>query len=247
MKLKNTLFLTFLTFSYVLSFSQADYIAHKNIGTITVDGILDEAQWEHAEVQKMGHFYKNTKKDHKRKSSVRILWDEKNIYLFFDVKDGYIQARTTERDGPTYFDDCAEIFLIPVPENKQLHFCFETNVIKTTNDLIFINDFANGKHGVFKGYNPEFKVAVTIDGTLNDNTDIDKGWTMEMAIPLKSFNEVIRLNPIKEGAVWEFLAVRQDRDANEGNYRATAASFPIADFNKGVHQPKEFGKLVFEK
>jgi len=47
-------------------------------------------------------------------------------------------------------------------------------------------------------------VEVGIDGTLNDNSDLDVGWTMEMAIPLKLFRGMDKFSPVMEGNKWAY-------------------------------------------
>lgn len=223
------------------------YIAHKVDQKIVIDGELD-AVWEKAELSKLNTYYNNaTTPDHAALTTIRLLWDKKYIYVFFDVKDNYINGNITERDALTYLDDCAEVFFSPILEKPEFHFCMESSVTEATNDIVFLNDYVGADKDpvVIKGYNPNYKLKVKVNGTINNNTDIDEGWTMEIAWPLKSFTRVSELNPIKEGTEWLFMAIRQDRDGK--NDRATATNFPITDFSKGVHQPKEFGRLLFLK
>ena len=150
------------------------------------------------------------------------------------------------RDRP-YFDDCAELFLITAPDSLDTHFGYELNINKASNDFIFFNDFYEGKNIGFKGFNPEFVVEVTYQGTINDNSDIDSGWTMEMAIPISNFGKLGKVVPVSIGNRWAFLAVRQDRNDNKGNRRSTSTIFPIYDISKNVHQTNRFGLLEFIK
>lgn len=112
--------------------------------------------------------------------------------------------------------------------------------------FIWLNNFYQGKSGMIKSYNPDFSVEVSIDGTINDNSDKDKGWTMEIAIPLKHFKGVDNFFPVKNGSKWAFLAARQDRNDASGDRRSTSTLFPVYDIGKSVHQPNRFGILKFE-
>lgn len=212
---------------------------------ITIDGKMDELDWKNTEAGSFEYFYRIEKSTDKQKTTFRMLWDEENLYLFYECEDKYITARETKRDGPTYLDDCAEIFLIPVPDSLNMHFCFEVNLYKTINDLIYINNFYNDTDGSINSYNPDITAEVNINGTLNDNSDIDTGWSMEMAIPLTNFRKLTELNPIKTGTKWAFLAVRQDRNDITGDRRSTSTIFPIFDIEKSVHQPNRFGLMEF--
>ena len=193
----------------------------------------------------MDYFYNIEKPSDNQKTTFRMLWDEKNLYIFFQCEDKYITARETKWDGEPYLDDCAEVFLIPVPDSLDTHFGFELNLYKASNDFIYFNDYYKGKDIAFKKFNPDFEVAVTVDGTINDNSDIDKGWTMEFAIPLSTFGELGTLVPAEVGNKWAFLAIRQDRNEVEGKRRAISTIFPIYDISKNVHQTNRFGLMEF--
>ncbi|SDX86324.1 Carbohydrate family 9 binding domain-like [Lutibacter oricola] len=213
---------------------------------ITVDGIMNEKDWKKAPVYTFDYFYENEKKTDVQKTSYRMLWDDKNMYLFFQCEDQFINARETVRDGAPFLDDCAEIFLAPVPETISTHFCFEVNVLKTPNDIVYLDNFYNNTKGVVKAFSPDYEIGVQINGTLNDNTDIDKGWTMEYAIPLNTFRGVDTFHPIAEGTKWRFLALRQDRNEVDGERRITSTIVPVFD-QKRVHEAGLFGMLEFSK
>lgn len=213
--------------------------------TMIVDGKMDEAIWSKTEVKSFDNIYQNLKPNDYQKSFFRMLWDDKNLYVFFEFEDKYLTVRETKRDGAPFFDDCAEIFIIPVPEQLNTHFGFELNLNKASNDFVYFNKYYNNTNIALKTFNPEFEAEVTFNGTINDNTDIDKGWTMEMKIPLSVFGFLGEFVPVKAGNKWTFLGLRQDRNDAEGDRRSTSTLFPIADFSKNVHEPTDFGLMEF--
>lgn len=170
-----------------------------------------------------------------------MLWDDESIYLFYESADKFLTATEKKKDGTPFLDDCAEIFLIPVPNSLNMHFCFEINLYEAKNDIVYINS----KDAVIKAYNPDYEVRVTTDGTINDNSDIDKGWTMEMAIPIEAFRGATGLYPVKNGIQWAFLALRQERNQLKQGRRCMSSIYPIYDIEKDVHQPNMFGLLQF--
>jgi len=212
---------------------------------ILVDGKMNEESWTKTEARTLDYFYRIDKPTDRQQTTFRMLWDEKNLYLFFQMEDKYLTVRETQRDGEPYLDDCAEIFLITAPDSLDTHFGYELNLNKASNDFIYFNNYHNGKDVVYRSFNPDFEVDVTYDGTINDNSDIDTGWTMELAIPISNFGELGQVEPIKKGSRWAFLAVRQDRNDAEGNRRSTSTIFPIYDISKNVHQANRFGLLEF--
>ncbi|MGP1994313.1 carbohydrate-binding family 9-like protein [Zobellia laminariae] len=212
---------------------------------IVIDGKMDEASWSKTEARTLDYFYRVDKPTDQQKSTFRMLWGKEKFYVFFEMEDQYITARETKRDGQPYLDDCAEIFFITAPDSLDTHFGYELNLNKAVNDFIFFNDYVKGKDVVYKTFNPDFEVEVTYDGTINDNSDIDKGWTMEMAIPYSNFGELGKVVAIEPGNKWAFLAIRQDRNDAEGDRRSTSTIFPIYDISKNVHQANRFGLMEF--
>jgi hypothetical protein len=71
----------------------------------------------------------------------------------------------------------------------------------------------------FTGYDlPGLQTAVQVDGTLNNNSDIDRGWSLEMAIPWDSLGLLAngRSLPPENGDVWTFFLGRFERLMSSG-------------------------------
>lgn len=250
---KSLLFISFCFFTqfhwgqdYKLSLEDRPiYSAKKTNTAIIVDGKMDEESWNKTEVRTLNYFHKIKQANDKQKTTFRMLWDEETLYLFYESEDKYLTASEKNRDGTPYLDDCAEFFVIPVPNSANMHFCFEINLYEAKNDVVFINDFYQGNNTVVKGFNPDYQVKVTTNGTINDNSDIDTGWTMELAIPLEAFMGSTHLYPVKAGTQWAFMALRQERNEPEIGRRVMSTIFPILDVSKDVHQPNMFGLVEF--
>lgn len=214
--------------------------------TVTVDGKADEDCWNTAEELFFEYYYGAESPDDRQRTTLRLLWDDKNIYLFFDCLDPYLTARETAPDGQPYFDDCAEIFFMPASECINMHFGFEINLLKAASDFVHLNNLYHGKDISVKSYNPDYQIEVQLDGTLNDNSDIDKGWTMELAIPLKAFHTTWAIPQIKKGVTWSLMSIRKNRNDLDGNRTSWSTLYPASD-EKGlnVHHPVSFGTMIF--
>ena len=211
---------------------------------IIVDGKMDDAAWKNAQEVSFDYFYRgDTKPMDKQKTKFRMLWDDTNMYLFYTAEDNSLTFRETNPDGRPYLDDCAEFFVLPVPDSLNMHFGFEINIAKAAYDYIMFWKYVNNRSVFVKQYNPDYKIAVTTDGTINDDKDKDKGWTMEIAIPFASLGGFQRP---KAGVKWAFQAVRQDRNLVDDRFRSTYTLFPIYDIQLDVHQPNRFGLMEFE-
>jgi hypothetical protein len=193
---------------------------------ITVDGKMTEDAWKNAEVRSLDYFYRGDKPVDKQATKFRMMWDDTNLYLLYECQDTSLTARETAFDARPYLDDCAEFFVIPVPDSLNMHFGFEINITKAAYDYMMFWQYYQKRNFFVKGYNPAYRVEVTYDGTINDEKDKDKGWTMELA-------------------KWAFQAVRQDRNLVADRFRSTSTLYPIYDIKLDVHQPNRFGLMEF--
>jgi len=212
---------------------------------IVVDGIMAEASWKNAEVQPFIYFFRLDKPVEKQNSKFRMLWDDANLYLFYECEDTSLTARETQFDGRTYIDDCAEFFVVPVPDSVYMHFGFEINITEVKYDYIVLWKYYNNRTFFISGYNPDYKVKAIFNGTINNDKDKDQGWSMEFAIPFTAFSNFQNVTRPKPGARWAFQAVRQDRNSVEDRFRSTSTLFPVYVYRLDVHQPNRFGLLEF--
>ncbi len=95
---------------------------------------------------------------------------------------------------------------------------------------------------------PGLQSAVKIDGTLNDNSDIDEGWSLEIAIPWKSLELLAngRSLPPENGDVWSMFLGRFEKLVQNGievqPHPATALnSHGVYD----AHLPDKWSKIAF--
>ncbi|MFY0626765.1 MAG: carbohydrate-binding family 9-like protein [Reichenbachiella sp.] len=224
---------------------QPVYQVMKSIDPMFVDGKMDEPIWAKAEVRSLDNFYRVEMPSDKQPSSIRMVWDDENLYVFYQIQDKYLTARETKPDGQPYNDDCVEFFIIPAPDSLDSHIGFEVNLFKATNDFIYFNNYYQKRNYVFKAFDPDHEVEVTYEGTINDNSDLDQGWTLELAIPFSTFRDLPGTLKNIEGSKWAIQAVRQDRNDAEGDRRSSATLFPVYDIKKSVHQANRFGLMKF--
>src|SRR5215203_5900151 len=215
--------------------------------TITVDGKMDEPAWKNAQVVSFDNFFRNDKPVDKQKTKFRMLWDSASIYLFYECEDTSLTVRETQPDARPYLDDCAEFFVVPIPDSVNMHFGFEVNLnlAKAAYDYIVLWKYYNNRTFFISGYNPTYKVEATNDGTINNDKDKDKGWKMEFQIPFSALNNFQYVSRPKPGVKWAFQAVRQDRNLVDDKFRSTSTLYPIYDIKLDVHQPARFGLMEF--
>ncbi|MEO8100301.1 MAG: carbohydrate-binding family 9-like protein [Acidobacteriota bacterium] len=201
-----------------------------------IDGKLDEKAWEQATPAVTLQFLWENQTGAKQKTAVRMLWDDRNLYLAYDCDDADITAQFQNRDDPTYQDDAVEIFINPRPSQDGLYFGFEMNV----RGILY--DYANhGGRTLVKQYNADgVRIATFLRGTMNVRGDKDQGWSLEAAIPWSNFDSLSR--PPQVGTVWKANINRWD--GIEPDRRMSIWSDPQQE-TPWPHIPQRFGDLAF--
>ncbi len=233
------------------------YNVKKTNSVILIDGIADEASWQDT------HFTEDFidiegYKIPSQKTNVKMLWDEKHLYVYAKLFEHHIWGDITQRDEVIYYNNDFEIFINP-NDNVFNYAEIEINALGTEWDLFLNKPYRLGGKADSSWNINGLKSAVYIDGTINDPNDIDSFWTVEMAIPLK---EITQLNKNKMGVsigdVWRinFSRVNWDFDIiNEKYSRKKENDKYLPEYNWvwspqgkiNMHIPENWGYLVFNE
>jgi hypothetical protein len=209
----------------------ARYTAFKISQPIRVDGLLDEPVWKWApqsprytDILTGGPVIHDTR--------AAILWDDTYLYIGVRAEEPFLHAKFTQNNSPIYEDNDLEVFIA----GKDAYYEFEINGYNTTYEVFFIwedaylrggfsqaPEFARsqlqpfngvgftthprgGRLGQFNWHFPGKRTAVHLDGTVNQDSDRDRGWTAELAFPWKGMEWLAKADgrafPPKDGDVW---------------------------------------------
>ena len=163
------------------------YNAPTATGAITIDGILDEADWQNAPLSDAFADIRGVDFEPKpiKQTNMKMLWDEENLYIAGIIEEDNVTASLTEHDAIIYHDNDWEVFIDP-DQDCRFYFEIELNALNTVMDLLMDRPYRDGGKFYLPWDLRGLKTAVHVDGTLNDPSDTDKGWTVEMAIPIAS-------------------------------------------------------------
>jgi len=95
---------------------------------------------------------------------------------------------------------------------------------------------------------PGLEVGVQIQGTLNDNSDVDEGWTVELALPWSGMKWLKngRSLPPKDGDIWGMFFGRFQKLMNAGSEVQPHPAWVLKPHGKyDTHQPENFPKVCF--
>ncbi|MCH5329894.1 MAG: family 10 glycosylhydrolase [Alistipes sp.] len=216
------------------------YDCYRTSEKIRIDGKLNEKSWKLARptedfIDIRGEEYPLPSK----RTSARMLWDDKNLYIGAVIEEDAIVAKLTQRDTIIYHDNDFEIFLDPDGDGIN-YFEIETNARGVVLDLLLDKPYRSGG-SFFIPWNCEgLQLAVSRDGTLNKSSDTDKAWYVEMAIPFDALKRDFK-DP-RDYKVWRINFSRVEWLKKEGPEENWVWS-PTGRID--MHMPERWGFLRF--
>jgi len=211
----------------------ASYTAFRAPDAVHIDGRLDENCWQAA--PRSPRFTDIlTGKPTLYDTRAAVLWDDQCLYVAFWVEEPKVKATLKEHGSHIYENNDVEVFIAGRDayyefEINALNTVYEAFFIwKDSYDkggYAAAPEFAlaNPKVVPFNGVGftnhprglrlgswafdfPGLKTGVHINGTLNDDRDTDRGWTVELAFPWAGMKWLAKADgralPPKDGDVW---------------------------------------------
>jgi ketosteroid isomerase-like protein len=182
-----------------------------------IDGKLDEPSWEVA--PKSPAFVDIvTGEPAWFDTRVAMLWDDEYLYFGFSAEETDVWATLTERDSKIYEENDLEVFIAA----KDAYYEFEINALNTGWDLFLPRPYKDGGRADNAWEIPGLITAVSVDGTLNDPSDRDTGWSVEIAVPWRALREFAhRPAPPRDGDQWRvnFSRVEWQHEVKAGKYQ----------------------------
>lgn len=209
----------------------ARYTAHRVSEPVRIDGHLNEPVWTNAPWSPRFHdILTGGRAIHDTRACV--VWDDRNLYVAYRVEEPFVQAKFTNHNDLIWQDNDVEFFIA----GRDAYYEFELNALNTCYEVFFIwseayesggfaksPEFERKKLVPFNGVDfkthprgrrlgnfnwsfPGLQTAVVINGTVNQNNDRDRGWTVELAFPWKGLEWLAKADrralPPKDGDVW---------------------------------------------
>ena len=208
-----------------------------------IDGKLDDAVWQDAVL--FSPFYEF------RETGVKVdvaqgwmAWDEDNLYLAVTVQDRDLFVTESERDALLCRADVVELFIKPPVQSRYEFelYEFEFNVWEAIWDIHYAGRGGGSAIARFgKPYTPAIVCKATHKGTINDWSDVDEEYTIEVSIPLSAFSHAVP-DGVKAGDVWRFNIAGYDFSV----YRHRALLFTSVDGNtKGFAEYELYPEMIF--
>ncbi|WP_298545800.1 helix-turn-helix domain-containing protein [uncultured Aquimarina sp.] len=205
---------------------------------VIIDGVLSE--WD--EVEEF-FFVKAIKNKEDYNIRAKVLWDSTYLYVCFKVRDEYLNEFSSSKKDILWRDDGVEFYISTVPKKAPLNYLSENEYQFSTNirnqkypikgKKIKSNTTVINENRDFDWIN-DFKAVSNYEGTINNNNDIDCGYTTEIAV---KWNTIGVNNPTIGKEFLSDLCVNNRNDFN--NYRHIDwANLKI------FAQPKRWNKII---
>ena len=254
----------------------AQYTAYRATGPISVDGHLDEPSWLQApRSPRFRDMIRGAPGIHDTRAAV--LWDDDCLYVGFWVEEPFVEAALTERDDPVCSENDVEFFIggkdsyyefeiNALGTIYEVFFIWESEFERGgysqapefQRDAAGVHDFAGvgfqphprgNRIGYWNWDFPGLKTAVQVDGTINDNSDRDRGWRAELALPWTGMKWLAEADnrslPPRDGDVWQmdFSRFNQYKEAPPADDPGGWAWSPHGAWDS--HMPEVWPKITF--
>ena len=209
------------------------YTAYYTSTAPTIDGKLDEEVWK--KVSRSPRFVDLISGDEPiHDTHAAVCWDDDNLYIAFWLEEPFVEGSLKERNAPIYTENDAEVFIAgkdayyefeinALGTRYEAFFIWEeayerggfvTNpaferanpLVRQFNGVGFKTHPRGLRLGSWDFYFPGLQSGASVDGTLNDNSDRDRGWTVELAFPWKGMEWLAKADqrslPPEDNDIW---------------------------------------------
>jgi WD40 repeat protein/serine/threonine protein kinase len=178
------------------------YVCGRAAEPIAFDGRLDDGAWKDAPwTDDFGDIEGDRRVKPRFRTRAKMLWDDRYFYIGAELEEPHVQGTYTKHDSFIFHEDNDfEVFLNPDGDNHN-YAELEMNALNTTWDLRLKKPYRDGGQAEHSWEIPGLKTVVHVHGTVNNPRDVDKGWTVEIAIP------------------WEIVGALHDDPARPGRPR----------------------------
>ncbi len=197
------------------------YTCHRADSSIAVDGRLDDPAWVKAPWTRAFMDIEGAARPAPPLlTRAKLLWDDANLYIGALLEEPHVWAVLTRRDEIVFQDNDFEVFIDPDGDARE-YYEIEINALNTIFDLFLVRTYLDGGPALHAWDCTGLRSAVHVDGTLNDPGDVDRSWSVELALPWKTLGEAAHCpTPPRPGDTWRmnFSRVEWQHRVVDGRY-----------------------------
>lgn len=230
-------------------------VVYKSMEPLTIDGQAHEASWGKAPWSE-SFIDIEGEREPAFDTRMKMLWDDTYLYFYAQLEEPHIWGYLKQRDTVIFYNNDFEIFIDPDGDTHN-YYEFEMNALNTVWDLFLAKPYREGGPVLDSWDIAGLKTAVHHQGSLNDPSDRDQGWSVEVAMPWAVLLEASGGNDLPVSQFWRvnFSRVNWDFDLEGGTYRRKrdAQGGTLPEYNWvwspqwviNMHEPEHWGYAYF--
>lgn len=223
-------------------FNPRKYICYTADEEILIDGVPDKIQWSKSPwSEEFVNIRGNDSEKPVYKTRMKMLWDADYLYLAAELEENNITAKYQCHDDTLVYENNFELFIDPDGDTGK--YCeIELNALNTVWDLFLVHPYRDEKKSAISAWDlKNIRTAVHLYGTLNVPGDKDSIWTVEAAVPWKSFLEITDISlPPKNGDQWRINFCRTEWINNKPEFWSWSPQGLV-----NMHYPEMWGYVQF--
>jgi hypothetical protein len=172
---------------------------------------------------------------------VRMLYDSRNLYVIFLVKDRYVRCLTNTVNGSVWEDSCVEFFFAPDNKFPGRYFSLEVNCGGTP--LMHYNIIPRKEIiDIDPSYIQRIEIAHSLPEFIDPEIKKPVSWRVEYCIPFDMLQKYSGITAPEQGREWRANFYKTAGNSSNPHYLTwTVVANPVPDF----HLPQFFGNLKF--
>ncbi len=168
-------------------YSQRQYDAPYYAIAPTLDGRGDDVAWSCAQwTEDFTDIEGSTRTTPRQRTRVKMLWNKEALFVLAELSETDLWATLKTHDEIVFQDNDFEIFVDPDGDTRE-YYEIEVNALGTIFDLYLPETYRAGTKANHEWNAMGMRLAIALDGTLNDSSDVDKSWSVEMELPWSIF------------------------------------------------------------
>lgn len=219
-----------------------------------IDGRLDDTAWQSAAwTEDFVDIEGSIRPKPPYRTRAKMFWNAEDLFIAAELDEPHVRGELKLHDAIVFHDPDFELFIDPNGDCRD-YFEVEVNALGTIFDLLLKRTYRDGGPAIHAWNVEGLRVATHVNGTLNDPSDTDRGWSVEMAIPWKALATLAGTTcPPRPKDVWRFGFSRVEWPTRivNGRYETPKGSrednwvwSPQGMID--MHKPKAWGYVVFK-
>lgn len=186
------------------------------------------------------------------RTRAKMMWDDRFLYIAATLEEPHVRASYTTRDTSVWRENAFEVFIDPTGDTHH-YYEYQINARGTQWDLMLTKPYRDGGVPLSAWDIRGLKKGVAVQGTLNDPSDEDEGWSVELALPWSVLAEAAPgAERPQNGDQWRVNLTRMQWPVSvvDGEYvqdsteNETSVWSPIGR-DGGYHKPERWGIVQF--